>query len=99
WNLATVRGKLAVPIKGEHGEITEGVREVAWSGGKLLDEHYDEFVLRGQLPDRPGAIIYFPVVQECEVGINRWIEIPAPGKSADDYPEPAPAVRLIPRGQ
>ena len=65
------------------------------SGGKLADEHYDEFVLRAQLPDRPG-VIYFPIVQECEKGIHRWIEIPAAGKTSADYPEPAPGVKLIP---
>jgi uncharacterized protein YcnI len=38
-----------------------------------------------------------PVVQECEKGIHRWIEIPAEGKSADDYKEPAPGIKLLPR--
>ncbi|MBL8670589.1 MAG: YcnI family protein [Alphaproteobacteria bacterium] len=94
WELATVKGKLAKPVDDGHGgQITEGVNEVTWSG-RLLDEHYDEFVMRVKLPDAPDAVLHWPVVQECEVGVHRWIEIPAPGKSADDYPEPAPALRL-----
>jgi uncharacterized protein YcnI len=40
--------------------------------------------------------MYFPVVQECEKGAHRWIEIPATGKSSSDYPEPAPALKLLP---
>lgn len=97
WQLSTQMGKLAEPIDDGHGgRITEGVREITWSGGKLLDAHYDEFVLRGQLP-KTGNVLYFPVVQECEKGVHRWIEIPAPGKSANEYKEPAPALKLLPR--
>jgi uncharacterized protein YcnI len=37
------------------------------------------------------------VVQECEKGVHRWIEIPAAGKPASEYPEPAPALKLLPK--
>jgi uncharacterized protein YcnI len=97
WTLETVKGKYDKAY-GDHGNpITEGVREIVWTG-KLLDEHYDEFVFRGQLPDRPaGEMLYFPVVQECEGGkFERWIEIPAAGKKADDYKFPAPGLKLAP---
>lgn len=97
WELTTVIGKLPQPYDAGHGRtVTEGITEVSWSGGKLADEHYDEFVLRAQLPDRPG-VIYFPIVQECEKGIHRWIEIPAAGKGLDDYKEPAARLTLTPR--
>jgi uncharacterized protein YcnI len=36
-------------------------------------------------------------VQQCEKGTHRWIEIPAAGKSADDYPEPAPDLMIMPK--
>jgi len=100
WQLATVKGKLANPIKGEHGQmITESVREIQWTGGRLEDSFYDEFVFRAQLPDQPGATIYIPVVQECEKGVNRWIETPEPGKTRRDYKTPAPELRLLPKQQ
>ena len=96
WELTTVRGPLARPVAAEHGApVSEGVREIVWSG-RLLDEHYDEFVFRAQLPAEAG-MLYFPTVQECERGVNRWIEIPAEGRSADDYREPAPGLRVAPR--
>jgi uncharacterized protein YcnI len=99
WQLTTVKGKLAMPIKtGDHGEtITESVREVQWSGGRLPDDQYDEFAFRAKLPNRPGATLYFPVVQECETGVNRWIEIPEAGKTRGDYKQPAPELRLTPK--
>lgn len=98
WELSTVRARYAQPVAGDHGaQIAEGVREVVWSGGRLLDEHYDEFVLRGTLPNKPGETIHFPTVAECERGTERWIEIPAAGRPASEYRYPAPALRLTPR--
>jgi uncharacterized protein YcnI len=50
-----------------------------------------------KLPDSAGKTLYFPVVQECEKGVHRWIEIPADGKTADALKEPAPGLRLKPK--
>jgi uncharacterized protein YcnI len=98
WTLETVKGKYEKAY-GEHGApLTEGVKEIVWSG-KLLDEHYDEFVFRGQLTDSlpDGQMLYVPVVQECEGGkTERWIEVPAAGKTPDDYKFPAPGLKLLP---
>jgi uncharacterized protein YcnI len=100
WTLATVSDKYSKPYELFHRQLTEGVIEISWSGGKLPDEWYDEFAFQAFLAadldiSKP---IYFPVVQECEKGVHRWIEIPASGKSASDYPEPAPALKLLPAG-
>ncbi|KIZ37364.1 hypothetical protein OO17_23725 [Rhodopseudomonas palustris] len=82
-----------------HGKvITETVDEVSWRGGPLPDRLYDTFGLIMKLPDTPGKTLYFPVVQECESGVTRWIEIPAAGKDGDEMPEPAPRLRLKPKG-
>jgi periplasmic copper chaperone A len=99
WQVETVKGKYATTYDYYGTKMDEGVKEVVWSGGKLPDDWYDEFLLRGYLTDslKPGTILYFPVVQECEKGVDRWIEIPAEGKVADDYETPAPGVRLLPK--
>ncbi|MGH7004549.1 MAG: YcnI family protein [Alphaproteobacteria bacterium] len=98
WEISIVKEKLAQPVTEGHGRvITERVSEVVWSGGKLLDAHYDEFGIHMKLPDKPNTVLYFPAIQECEKGVHRWIEIPEPGKSARDYKEPAPALRLGPK--
>jgi periplasmic copper chaperone A len=99
WDLAirkVIRAPATGPSRGH--DIGETVAEVTWTG-KLLDEHFDRFVLHMRLPDRPGATLYFHTVQECEKGVHRWIELPGPGKSAGDLKEPAPALRLGPKGQ
>ena len=95
WDVATVKEKLDKPVAADHGrQVSEVVREVIWSGGKLLDAHFDQFAMQVRLPNTPDTAIYFPVVQECEKGQHRWIEIPEPGKAARDYKEPAPGLRL-----
>ena len=99
WEVATVKGKLAQPYDDGHGnKITEGITEIVWSGGKLLDEHYDEFAFRMRLPATPNVTAYVPVVQECEKGVHRWIEIPAAGAHEGHgagSSEPAPGLRLL----
>jgi uncharacterized protein YcnI len=98
WTVETVKGKYSKTYDYFGTPMSEGVQEIVWTG-KLLDEHYDEFVFRARLTDSlpVGQMLYFPTVQECEGDkADRWIEIPAPGKSADDYKFPAPGVQLTP---
>lgn len=83
------------------GKSGEAVREVAWSGGKLLAEHYDEFAFRAVVGRelKAGTIVHFPVVQECETGVERWIDTATKGgHSHGDSHEgsPAPSIRLVP---
>ena len=54
WTLETMKGKYEKAY-GDHGRpLTEGVKEIVWTG-KLLDEHYDEFVFRGKLAGKPAG--------------------------------------------
>jgi uncharacterized protein YcnI len=98
WTLTTVTAKYPKPVKLYHSELTEGVVEISWAGGKLPDAWYDEFVFTGFISGElaPGKTLYFPVVQECEKGVHRWIEIPAAGQSRSDLPQPAPELKLLP---
>ena len=99
WTLETKTGPYGKTYAHFHNtKLSEGVTEVAWSGGKLLDAHYDEFVFASFLSAdlEAGKTLYFPVVQECEKGVHRWIEIPA-GKPGEHLDEPAPGVKLLAR--
>jgi uncharacterized protein YcnI len=97
WELTTKVEPYPEPVPYFEDMLTEGVREIAWTGGSLPDEWYDEFVFRVRLPEEgAGTMLWFPLVQECEAGVHRWIEIPAEGESADDFEEPAPGVMLTP---
>lgn len=96
WTIEIKMRKLDKPVDAGHGRmISEAVDEIAWRGGKLPDAYFDEFGLSLRLPAKAGETLYFPVVQECEQGVHRWIEIPASGQKWEDLREPAPFIRLI----
>lgn len=99
WTLATKSGSYGKSYAYFHSRtLSEGVVEISWSGGNLPDAWYDEFVFQGFLAGdlKPGEALYFPVVQECEKGVHRWIEIPEAGQSRSDLAQPAPILRLVP---
>ncbi len=98
WKVDITTGKYPMPFANKGAQLSEGVLEVAWSGGKLPDKSTEDFVLNVSIADsvKPVGMLFFPVVQECAGGaVDRWIEIPAAGKVADDYKTPAPSVRLV----
>jgi uncharacterized protein YcnI len=96
WTLNLVKGKYQKTYSIFHTQVSEGVTEIDWSSGRLPDDYYDEFVFAAFLASdlQPGQMLYFPVVQECEKGVHRWIEIPSPGS---ENPEPAPGLKLLPK--
>ena len=95
WKVDIKMRKLAQPMKGENGAmLTETVDEVDWTGGPLPDSMYDSFGFVMKMPAGAGQTLYFPTVQECEKGANRWINIPAAGQQWHDVREPAPFVKL-----
>src|SRR5215213_2165564 len=44
WTLDVVKGKYAASYDFHGAKLSEGVKEVIWSGGKLADDNYDEFI-------------------------------------------------------
>lgn len=100
WTLEKVVGAYEKPFENHGTVMTEGVVEIVWSGGNLLDDEYDEFVMRGRLGAdlEVGGTLWFQAVQECPEGaVERWIEIPAEGQSLNDLDYPALPLRIIER--
>jgi periplasmic copper chaperone A len=96
WTIEIRKGAYDRPYDYFGETLTEGVTEIAWSGGELPDEYYEEFVFRGRLTGfEPGTVLSFPIVQECTEGVHRWIEIPAEGQDPDELDEPAPQLTII----
>lgn len=97
WSVETGRAAYARAYAFYHGmTMSEGVREITWSGGPLADEHYDEFVFAGfvakELP--PDTTLYFPVEQTCTTGAHHWAEIPAAGQDPHSLEQPAAALHV-----
>jgi len=97
WNVETVKGKYEGEVDYRGAKVSEGIKEVAWSGGKLPDKTRQEFVIETYLAGslKPNTTLYFPVVQECEQGVSRWIEVPPDGPThSHEGKWPAPGVKL-----
>jgi periplasmic copper chaperone A len=101
WSIDVIKGKYAAAYDYHGVKYSEGVTEVVWSGGRLPDDYYDEFIISAFLTGalKPDTMLYFPVVQECEQGVSRWIDIPEEGHAGHghDSKSPAPGVRLMPK--
>ncbi|WP_121061365.1 DUF1775 domain-containing protein [Chachezhania antarctica] len=93
WELATETGAYETPYDNHGTEMTEGVRAVVWSGGKLEDGWYDEFTVCGTVgPDvDAGTTLFFPSVQTCANGTADWTDT----TGSHDVPNPAPKLELI----
>ncbi|MDB5648824.1 MAG: hypothetical protein JWL62_344 [Hyphomicrobiales bacterium] len=95
WQLTTQIGPYATPVTVYGQKLESGTRNISWTGGKVQDSEYDEFVFVGQLGDvKPGTTLYLPVLQTCETGENRWVEIPKDGQTMRDLKFPAPTLKV-----
>jgi periplasmic copper chaperone A len=103
WNVEVINGKYAAEYDYHGARLSDGAREVVWSGGRLPEHTRDEFVVSTYLAAalKPNTTLYFPTVQECETGVSRWIEIPAEGADQmhgmHEGKSPAPGVKLMPK--
>jgi periplasmic copper chaperone A len=99
WTLATRNEKLAQPYSSHGKEVTQDVVEISWTAATpanaLPDAHYDEFILRGTLPEQPGAL-WFKVLQRCATAQNDWAEVPATGTETKGMKTPAALLTVTP---
>ncbi|WP_439542790.1 DUF1775 domain-containing protein [Hyphomicrobium sp.] len=93
WTIKTQRGDYARSYGYYHGPLKEGVTQIEWSGGSLPDDYYDEFIASGYVAKELEAdALYFKVVQVCDKGELRWVDIP--DKGVDPHALAAPAAVL-----
>jgi periplasmic copper chaperone A len=89
WNVEVIHEKLKKPIQTDDGPVTEGVKEVIFSGGKLAPGQFQDFPLSVQIPGKAGEELTFKAVQTYEKEIVRWIGAP-------ESEHPAPRVLVLP---
>ena len=97
WTVATTKGAYAKTYDHFHGKkVSDGVKEIVWRGGPLLDEHFDEFIFTGFITGAfaDGETVPFPIVQDCEQGQVAWTELAAPGANPHDLKYPAPLLKI-----
>jgi periplasmic copper chaperone A len=89
WKTEVVHYKLKKPIQTDDGPVTEGVKEVIFSGGKLPPGQFVDFPLSLQIPGKAGEELTFKAVQTYEDEVVRWIGAP-------ETEHPAPRVLVLP---
>lgn len=90
WSVEVVHQKLKQPIETDDGPITEGVKEVIFSGGRLAPGQFQDFPLSVQIPGKAGEELTFKAVQTYDNGeVVRWIGAP-------ESEHPAPRVLVLP---
>ena len=97
WTIETVTGPYETPFLNHGTEITEGVKEISWSGGSLPNDFFDEFTFRGTFGADlvADSTFYFPVIQTCGTLEDAWID----QSGEDDVEFPAPSVTLSPAAE
>jgi uncharacterized protein YcnI len=87
WTAKVETMKVAKPIKTDTGSVTEAVKSVTWSGGKIEPGQFEQFTVSVGLPD--AASIEFKALQTYSDGtVTRWIEETPPGGAEPEHPAP-----------
>ncbi len=80
--------------------LATSATEISWTAktadDDLQDSWYDEFVLRGKLPEQPGDL-WFKVRQTCIKSESNWADVPAEGASTQGLKTPAAHLTVMPR--
>ena len=92
WTLAVKQEKLAKSYDSQGKTVTEAVSVVSWTAASkdaaLQDAFFDDFMLRGKLPETAGPL-WFKVLQACASGSLDWGDVPAAGASSKGLKFPA----------
>lgn len=98
WTSEVEMKELDEPLDtGEGDPVTEVPSEVTFSSDEGLDhEQFREFGLSLNLAAGDEEALYFPAVQRCQEGANRWVNIPASLEEWGDTEDPPPYLELTP---
>jgi uncharacterized protein YcnI len=72
-------------------------KEIDWRGGSIAAHDHDSFFISLKLPEGAGHTLYFPAIQTCQKGENRWFDIPAVGQDRKSLKWPAPFLSVTPK--
>lgn len=80
WKVETKMRKLDKPVPGEGGTtITETVDEIIWKDPASVipaGGTFEGFKFRGALPKEDGKILFFRTINVCEVGDDKYVDLP-----------------------
>jgi uncharacterized protein YcnI len=96
WTAQKVTEQLPAPKKLADGtSITKRTSKIVYTAKAPLEPALrDALVLSVKLPDVAGKTLYFPTLQNCEVGQTDWSQLPAEGQDPHSLKAPAPSVTV-----
>ncbi len=93
WQISVTMRKLDEPIHTRGGDVTSVVDTIAWAGGSIAPDEYQNFtILAGPLPAGVSELPFKAVQTYSNGEVVRWIQLRAPGEAAP--PNPAPVLHL-----
>ena len=102
WNVVVKQEKLDKPYDKHGKQVTQDVSVVSWTAASkaaaLQDAHFDEFKLRGRLPNTAGPL-WFKIIQRCGNASIDWSETPSSGTSTQGMKSPAALLEVTGNGQ
>jgi uncharacterized protein YcnI len=100
WKVTVTHQRLATPVQTDDGPITEGVRDLTWTGsgdglGRIAPGQFMEFPISVQIPENAaGKTLQFKAIQTYSNGeVVRWI-----GAADSDTPAPTLTVAAAASG-
>ncbi len=89
WKVKVLTAKLAEPVQTDDGEVTEGVRQIVWTGsgaqGRIPPGQFLSFPISVQIPGEAGQTLTFKTLQYYDDGeVARWIGPPNSDNPAPD---------------
>jgi periplasmic copper chaperone A len=96
WSAKVLTEKLAKPVQTDDGEVTEGVKEIIWTGhgeqGKIPPGQFLAFPISTEIPGKAGEELAFKTLQYYDNGeVIRWIGGP-------ESEQPAPQIDVTAEG-
>ena len=91
WTSTVDTRALARPVPTDDGPVGTVVADVTWaaSGGGIASGQYEDFAIEaGQLPRRPGPLVFKALQTYSSGEVVRWIEVPSSQDPAPDFPAP-----------
>ncbi|MDX3352042.1 YcnI family protein [Streptomyces sp. ME01-24h] len=93
WTVQITKSKLPTPLKSGHGDITEAVTKITWSGGQIKPGEFQQFpVSLGPLPENTDQLVFKTLQTYDDKEVVRWIEEQQKGE--DEPEKPAPVLTL-----
>ncbi|MFE0626732.1 YcnI family protein [Streptomyces sp. NPDC058864] len=93
WTVQITKTKLKTPLKTGHGDLTEAVSKITWSGGQIKPGEFQQFpVSLGPLPEDTDQLVFKALQTYDDKQVVRWIEEQQKGEDEPEHPAPVLAL-------